>query len=41
MQVTLTAYQRRGLFRSMTYYLLTAFVIGGALGVLHWAIVGS
>jgi hypothetical protein len=27
--------------RSMAYYLLTAFVIGGALGVLHWAILGS
>jgi hypothetical protein len=27
--------------RSMAYYLLTAFVIGGALGVLHWAILGA
>jgi hypothetical protein len=27
--------------RSMAYYLLTACVIGGALGVLHWAILGS
>jgi len=23
------------------YYLLTAFAIGGALGVAHWAILGS
>ena len=25
----------------MAYYLLTAFAIGGALGVLHWVILGS
>ena len=27
--------------RSMAYYLLTAFVTGGALGVLHWAILAA
>jgi hypothetical protein len=33
---------RRHMFsHSMAYYFLTAFVIGGALGVLHWAILSS
>jgi hypothetical protein len=33
--------RRHMVSRFMAYYLLTAFAIGGALGVLHWVILGS
>ena len=29
------------LSRTMAYYLLTAFVIGGALALLHWAVLAA
>jgi hypothetical protein len=39
MQVT--GLRRHKLSRSMAYYFLTAFVIGGALGILQWALLSS